>query len=125
MPQAWAYFFSVASDGDLTVALDITITEELAREGIARELVSRIQGLRKDTGLEVTDRIDLHILPHGDVRVEEAVRAHAAHILAETLALTPEDQVLVPEPVPAGGPLHEVELADGLACRLQLVPIAG
>ena len=116
---------SVASDGDLTVALDITITEELAREGIARELVSRIQGLRKDTGLEVTDRIDLHILPNGDVRVEEAVRAHAPHILAETLALTPEDQVLVPEPVPAGGPLHEVELADGLACRLQLVPIAG
>ncbi|MCB0786068.1 MAG: class I tRNA ligase family protein, partial [Flavobacteriales bacterium] len=43
---------SVASDGDLTVALDITLTEELAREGIARELVSRIQGLRKDTGLE-------------------------------------------------------------------------
>ncbi|MCB9178165.1 MAG: isoleucine--tRNA ligase [Flavobacteriales bacterium] len=112
---------SVANDGPLTVALDITLNDELIQEGIARELVSRIQTLRKETGLEVTDRIDLHILRNGDGRFEQAVRAHAGHILAETLAVTPEDQVLV-DALPNGGAgAHEVELDEHLTAALSLV----
>ncbi|HNU57310.1 MAG TPA: class I tRNA ligase family protein, partial [Flavobacteriales bacterium] len=112
---------SVASDGSLTVALDITLTDELLQEGIARELVSRIQTLRKETGLEVTDRIDLRILRNGDGRFEQAVRTHAGHILAETLAITPEDQVLV-DVLPNGGAgSYEVELDEHLTTALSLV----
>src|SRR5690606_27387188 len=61
----------VANSGKLTVALDITITPELKNEGIARELVNRIQNLRKDSGLEVTDKIDVTLQQDG--LVEEAV----------------------------------------------------
>lgn len=112
---------SVASDGALTVALDITLNDALIQEGIARELVSRIQTLRKETGLEVTDRIDLRIQRNGDDRFEQAVRTHAGNILAETLAVTPEDQVLV-DKLPPGGPgVHEVELDEVLRCALSLV----
>ncbi len=51
----------VASEGALTVALDVTISQQLKREGVARELVNRIQNLRKEIGLDVTDRIDLTV----------------------------------------------------------------
>lgn len=47
----------VATEGKLTIALDITVTPELRNEGVARELINRIQNLRKDSGFEVTDRI--------------------------------------------------------------------
>ncbi len=73
----------VASSGALTVALDITITDDLRREGIARELVNRIQNLRKDSGFEVTDRIDIKILKNGSV--EEAVASNIDYIKTETL----------------------------------------
>ncbi len=53
--------WQVASEGKLTVALDVTITEELRSEGVARELVNRIQNIRKDSGLEVTDKIRVEI----------------------------------------------------------------
>ena len=49
----------VASEGKLTVALDINVTEELKQEGIAREFINRIQNLRKDSGFDVTDKIIL------------------------------------------------------------------
>lgn len=73
----------VASSGTLTVALDITITDDLRREGIARELVNRIQNLRKDSGFEVTDRIDIKILKDG--LVEKAVASNLEYIKSETL----------------------------------------
>ncbi len=73
-----------SSSTGLVVALDATITNELRAEGIARELVNRIQNLRKDTGLEVTDRIRIR-LQHQDT-LEQAVRANEAYIKAETLA---------------------------------------
>jgi len=76
----------VASQGSLTVALDVTITEELRKEGIARELVNRIQNLRKDSGFEVTDRIDVHI--QIDEQVVEAVSSNEAYIKSETLTET-------------------------------------
>ena len=73
----------VASSGPLTVALDITIDEELRNEGIARELVNRIQNLRKESGLEVTDKIELKILKDGNV--EKAVENNEAYLKSETL----------------------------------------
>ncbi len=73
----------VASQGPLTVALDVTISEELKKEGIARELVNRIQNIRKESGYEVTDRIDIKILKDG--LVENAVESNLGYIKAETL----------------------------------------
>ncbi|MEX0997006.1 MAG: isoleucine--tRNA ligase [Flavobacteriaceae bacterium] len=78
----------VASSGNLTVALDITITEELRYEGIARELVNRIQNLRKDSGFEVTDKIEIFI-ENNDL-IEKAVKKNATYIKTETLANTLE-----------------------------------
>ena len=73
----------VASSGALTVALDITIDETLRNEGIARELVNRIQNLRKESGLEVTDKIELKILKDGNV--EKAVSTNEDYLKSETL----------------------------------------
>ena len=111
---------SVASDGPLTVALDITLNEALVREGLARELVSRIQTLRKESGFEITDRIELRIQRNGDTRFEDAVRTHALQILSETLAITPEDQVLVDHLPNGGAGSHEVELDEATRCTLSL-----
>ena len=73
----------VANEGSLTVALDVTISEELRKEGIARELVNRIQNLRKDSGFEVTDRIDVTL--QKDDRIVNAVNTNISYIKAETL----------------------------------------
>jgi isoleucyl-tRNA synthetase len=73
----------VASSGPLTVALDIHVTDELRKEGIARELVNRIQNLRKESGFEVTDKIDVRIQKDG--YVEEAVASNIKYIKNETL----------------------------------------
>jgi isoleucyl-tRNA synthetase len=74
----------VQGDGRYTAALDPTLTPELRREGLARELVNRIQRLRKDSGLEITDRISLVI--GGSEEVREAAEAFEAFISGETLA---------------------------------------
>lgn len=73
----------VANQGNLTVALDVSISEELKNEGIARELVNRIQNLRKESGLEVTDKIRLSIKKDGVL--DEAVNKNAEYIKNETL----------------------------------------
>ena len=75
----------VASEGKLTVALDITLTDELKAEGVARELINRIQNIRKDAGFEVTDKIRIEIeqLPF----VADAVARYADYIAAQTLAV--------------------------------------
>ena len=73
----------VASQGPLTVALDVTINDDLRKEGIARELVNRIQNIRKESGYEVTDKIDIKILKDG--LVENAVESNLSYIKAETL----------------------------------------
>ena len=74
----------VATEGGITVALDITITDVLKAEGIARELVNRVQNLRKDSGLEVTDRI--HIVLSTTDAIREAIEANKAYICTEVLA---------------------------------------
>jgi len=76
--------WQVANDGKLTVALDITVSDDLRYEGIAREFVNRIQNIRKETGFDVTDKITVLIEDHDLVR--EAVNRHAAYIGSQTLA---------------------------------------
>ena len=73
----------VANEGSLTVALDVTITEDLRKEGVARELVNRIQNARKDTGLEVTDRIKLTVLNFENL--QQSISENREYIMSETL----------------------------------------
>ena len=73
----------VANSNGITVALDITISEALRKEGIARELVNRIQNIRKDSGFEVTDKIKVQILKNDSI--EQAVIANESYIKSETL----------------------------------------
>ncbi len=107
--------WSVASDGKITVALDINISEELHHEGIARELVNRIQNLRKDNGYEVTDRINVNIAQNEIL--QSAVKNNFDYIRTETLtdALNFADSSL-----PNG---LEVELEEGLVTQLQIEKI--
>lgn len=74
----------VANEGRLTVALDVTITEELRREGIARELVNRIQNIRKSNGFDITDRIIVKISKHE--QIIEAVKDYNDYIATQVLA---------------------------------------
>ena len=73
----------VANQGAMTVALDVTISEPLRLEGIARELVNRIQNLRKDSGFEVTDRIEVFL--QADENIENAIKLNLEYIKLETL----------------------------------------
>jgi isoleucyl-tRNA synthetase len=73
----------VANANGITVALDITISPELKEEGMARELVNRIQNIRKDSGFEVTDKIKVHLQKNAEL--EKAVTANATYIKSETL----------------------------------------
>jgi isoleucyl-tRNA synthetase len=75
--------WQVAQGNGMTVALDMTLTPELIREGIARELINRIQNLRKDSGLEVTDKIDVFLKK--EPKLEAAVLENKSYILSETL----------------------------------------
>jgi isoleucyl-tRNA synthetase len=76
--------WQVANDGKLTVALDITVSDDLRYEGIAREFVNRIQNIRKENGYDVTDKITVLIEDNDFVR--EAVNRHASYIASQTLA---------------------------------------
>lgn len=76
--------WTVTTQDNITVALDMTITKELADEGLAREIVNRIQGMRKDKGLEVTDHIVLTIEKNNDI--VNAVEQYTDYICSETLA---------------------------------------
>jgi isoleucyl-tRNA synthetase len=78
----------VLNEGTLTVGLDTELTEELSREGDARDLVRGVQNLRKDTGLEVTDRIALVLF--GSDRLKAAWEAFGDYVAAETLATSVE-----------------------------------
>ena len=76
--------WKVANIGAITVALDITITEQLREEGIAREIINRIQNLRKDKGLDVTDRIGVKIQENS--KINTAITNNLEYICAEILA---------------------------------------
>ena len=76
----------VANEGNLTVALDITVTDELHREGIARELVNRIQNIRKTSGFDITDKIDVAIASNAET--DQAVREYRDYMSRQVLANT-------------------------------------
>ena len=84
--------WAVTSQDDLTVALDMTITDELMQEGLAREIVNRVQNLRKTGGFEVTDRIELLI--EKNEKIQDAVDKFGDYICAETLATITKVDVL-------------------------------
>ncbi len=79
--------WSVASDQGLTVALDVTLTDELKQEGLARDLVNRIQNLRKDMGLEVQDKIQIEIAEHDEL-TNAAFKNFGTYIKTETQAVS-------------------------------------
>ena len=74
----------VTNDGNLTVALEVELTDELRKEGMARELINRIQNLRKDSGLEITDRIN--VILASNEQIDAAVADYADYIKAQVLA---------------------------------------
>jgi isoleucyl-tRNA synthetase len=97
----------VAHDGSLTVALDVTITDELRYEGIAREFINRIQNYRKESGFEVTDKINIMIKKHASLN--KAIDQHRENIGMQTLA---ERVQLVDDMDTVGA--RKVELEEGL-----------
>jgi isoleucyl-tRNA synthetase len=99
----------VANDGDLTVALDVNLTDELKAEGIARELVNRIQNIRKDSDFEVTDRVKL-TLQSSDY-ISEAVAKFSTYICNEVLAT----ELKVVDGDDFG---QEVELEEGVMLKI-------
>ncbi len=103
----------VANEGKITVALDITVTEKLRNEGIAREFINRIQNLRKDSGLEVTDKIHIRIKKHGDII--QAVENFSDYISSQTLATNID---LVDEL--KADKAFEVELSDEITTLIQI-----
>ena len=102
--------WAVTSEGDLTVALDMTITDELMQEGLAREIVNRVQNLRKTGGFEVTDRIELLI--EKNEKIDAAVEKFGDYICTETLATINKVDTL--EGVEAE------ELVEGVNVKLQI-----
>ena len=76
--------WQVANEGNITVALDVTINDELRNEGVAREVVSKIQNLRKSEGFEVTDRINL--IFNGDEEIQNAINKNLDYVKSETLS---------------------------------------
>ena len=82
----------VASEGQLTIALDIQLSDDLVKEGTARELVNRIQNLRKDSGFDVTDRVDVLIIADGDAHaeIEASLADFKDYIASQTLAVSVE-----------------------------------
>jgi isoleucyl-tRNA synthetase len=77
--------WQVANQGKLTVALDITLTDALKEKGLARELVNRIQNIRKDKGFEITDRINVKI--KGSEEVQRSIKNNFDYIRSEILAI--------------------------------------
>ncbi len=85
----------VANNGPVTIALDVTVTPELKREGIAREIVNRVQNIRKQSGFEVTDRISLVF--SSSEATDEAIREHADYISRQVLANSLDIATVDPE----------------------------
>ncbi|MBQ6187157.1 MAG: isoleucine--tRNA ligase [Prevotella sp.] len=81
----------VSNDGQLTVALEVELTDELVKEGMARELINRIQNIRKESGLEITDRIDVVVSPNENT--DKAINEYIDYIKTQVLA----DDIVIAE----------------------------
>ena len=100
----------VATEGSMTIALDITITEELKQEGIARELINRIQNLRKSSGFDVTDKVSVTIYADGEDgdEIAASLANFSEYVAAQTLALS-----VASEPLSEACDAPEVEWNEG------------
>ena len=105
--------WAVTSEGNFTVALDMTITEELFEEGLAREIVNRVQTLRKNSGFEVTDRIVITI--EKNEKIETAVERFNSYICSETLA----NSIQIVDKL-EGDNLLEDELTDNVNVKMKI-----
>ena len=94
----------------MTIALDITITEALKQEGVARELINRIQNLRKSSGFDVTDKVEVKIYADGEdgAEIAASLANFAEYVGAQTLALSVEAA-----PAAEAGDAPEVEWNEG------------
>ena len=103
--------WTVATEGSLTIALDIEVSEQLRNEGVARELVNRIQNLRKDSGFEVTDKVDVRIYADGEAleEITAALASYKDYVATQTLALSIETRPAAE----AGEKAAEVEWNEG------------
>ena len=101
----------VSSDGPLTVALDITVTDDLKKEGTARELINRIQNLRKDSGFDVTDKINVLIYASGESadEISASLESYRDYVAAQTLSRN----IVLEASDKAGENANEVEWGDG------------
>ncbi len=106
--------WQVANEGRITVALDVSITEELRHEGIAREFVNRIQNLRKELGLNVTDKINLTIQHHP--QVSDSIKIYSSYIAAQTLA----NSVEVVASIGNEEGVKEVTIDDEILTRIKI-----
>jgi isoleucyl-tRNA synthetase len=106
--------WKVANDGPLTVALDITLSDELRAEGIAREFVNRIQNIRKESGLEVTDKISVKIL--ANEAFNAAIESNSEYIRAQVLA----GELIVLDNLTEG---QLVEIDEGLSSKIHIQKI--
>jgi isoleucyl-tRNA synthetase len=109
--------WQAAKMGNLTVALDITLTDELKSEGIARELVNRVQNLRKEKGFEVTDKIRVKI--RSCQGMDEAVNQNISYICSEILAQSFEIKENL-----EGNNLDEIELTEGIKTYIAIEKMA-
>lgn len=107
--------WAVANEGSLTVALDMTLDQALIEEGLSRELVNRIQNMRKDAGFEVTDRIQIKICCPSELSA--AIEHNFDYICSETLAETLD----VVENAPEGA--VETELTENVAAKIGIAKI--
>jgi len=100
----------VATEGAMTIALDITITEALKQEGVARELINRIQNLRKSSGFDVTDKVTVKIFADGEdgADIAASLADFAEYVAGQTLALSVESA-----PLSEAADAPEVEWNEG------------
>ena len=100
----------VATEGSMTIALDVTVTEALKQEGVARELINRIQNLRKSSGFDVTDKVSVKIYAAGEDEAEivASLANFGEYVAAQTLALSVEAA-----PLAEAGEAPEVEWNEG------------
>jgi isoleucyl-tRNA synthetase len=103
--------WKVANEGSLTVALDITINDALRNEGLAREIVNRVQNLRKEAGFEVTDRINVKIVSSDAIR--EALASNSEYIRTQILA----EQLELMDSLNEG---YDVEIEEGKSTKIAL-----
>lgn len=103
----------VATDGPLTLALDITVTEDLKKEGTARELINRIQNLRKDSDFDVTDKIDVTIYADAADKeeIESSLASFGDYVASQTLAKS-----ILTAPLSDSDGASEVEWGEGHIC---------